>query len=75
MHVLVNQQSAFGPRTGIGHYTHELLRHLRAGARDIRIDVFPHWIFGLFGGGAWLLLRLAELRQLRRMNRALIVTR
>ena len=31
--------------------------------------------YAAVAGGAWLLLRLAELRQLRRMNRALIVTR
>ena len=31
--------------------------------------------YAAIAGGAWLLLRLAELRQLRRMNRALIVTR
>jgi len=31
--------------------------------------------YAAIAGGAWLLLRLAELRQLRKMNRALIVTR
>jgi alpha-1,3-rhamnosyl/mannosyltransferase len=41
MRVIVNQLVALGPRTGIGHYSAELLRCLRQQAGDDRIDAFP----------------------------------
>ena len=45
MRVLVNGLTASGGRTGIGHYTAELLRCLHAQAADTMIDCFPSvWI-------------------------------
>jgi glycosyltransferase involved in cell wall biosynthesis len=45
MRVVVNQLPALGLRTGIGHYTVELLRCLREQAGQDRIDGFPEgWI-------------------------------
>ncbi len=45
MRVLVNGLTASGGRTGIGHYTAELLRCLHAQAVDTVIDCFPSpWI-------------------------------
>ncbi len=45
MRVLVNGLTASGGRTGIGHYTAELLRCLHAQAADTTIDCFPSvWI-------------------------------
>src|SRR2546421_728440 len=41
MRVVVNELSALTQKTGIGHYTSELLRALRARAEDDRIDRFP----------------------------------
>jgi alpha-1,3-rhamnosyl/mannosyltransferase len=41
MRVLVNQMVALGRKTGIGHYTVELLRGLQAQQEDDRIDAFP----------------------------------
>ena len=45
MRVLVNRYAALGARTGVGHYTVELLRELRQLAPG-RIEVTPHdWLF------------------------------
>ena len=41
MRVVVNQLVALGQRTGIGHYTSELLRCLQQQSGDDRIDAFP----------------------------------
>jgi alpha-1,3-rhamnosyl/mannosyltransferase len=41
MRVVVNQQAALGLKTGIGHYTTELLRCLRAQAGDDEIEAYP----------------------------------
>lgn len=46
MRVLINQHVAFGARTGIGHYTRELLRGLRQRGTGEQIDVFPTGILG-----------------------------
>jgi alpha-1,3-rhamnosyl/mannosyltransferase len=45
MRVVVNELAALGRKTGIGHYTVELLRCLRRQAVDDHIDAFPHgWL-------------------------------
>jgi glycosyltransferase involved in cell wall biosynthesis len=45
MRVVVNQLPALGLKTGIGHYTVQLLRCLRAQAGQDRIDGFPEgWV-------------------------------
>src|SRR5262245_20396759 len=45
MRVVVNQLAALGVKTGIGHYTVELLRCLRAQAGTHSIDSFPEgWL-------------------------------
>jgi alpha-1,3-rhamnosyl/mannosyltransferase len=41
MRVVVNQLVTVGRKTGIGHYTGELLRFLRTQALDDQIDTFP----------------------------------
>lgn len=41
MRVVVNQQAALGLKTGIGHYTTELLRCLRAQAGGDEIEAYP----------------------------------
>ncbi len=41
MRVVVNQLVTLGQKTGIGHYTGQLLRGLQAQAPDARIDAFP----------------------------------
>src|SRR5688572_17838472 len=46
MRILVNQHVAFGARTGIGHYTRELLRAFRGLTADDQIDVFPSGLLG-----------------------------
>lgn len=46
MRILINQYAAFGARTGIGHYTRELLRGLHGLAEREQIDVFPRGILG-----------------------------
>lgn len=46
MRVLINQHAAFGARTGIGHYTRELLRALGALSVNDQIDVFPVGLLG-----------------------------
>ncbi|HEV3261587.1 MAG TPA: glycosyltransferase family 1 protein [Gemmataceae bacterium] len=53
MRVVVNQVEALKQKTGIGHYTHQLLRCLRAQAGDDRIDAFPTgWVAGAWKGCA-----------------------
>ncbi|HEV3443694.1 MAG TPA: glycosyltransferase family 1 protein [Gemmataceae bacterium] len=45
MRVVVNQLASLGVKTGIGHYTVELLRCLRQQAGDDQIESFPNgWI-------------------------------
>jgi glycosyltransferase involved in cell wall biosynthesis len=45
MRILVNGLAAAGPMTGIGHYTTQLLRCLRAQAEDAEIYAFPNrWL-------------------------------
>jgi hypothetical protein len=45
MRVVVNQLPALGARTGIGHYTVQLLRCLRAQASTDIIESFPEgWL-------------------------------
>jgi len=46
MRFLINQHAAFGARTGIGHYTRELLRALGELAGTDQIDVFPVGLLG-----------------------------
>jgi alpha-1,3-rhamnosyl/mannosyltransferase len=41
MRVVLNQSTALGARTGVGHYTAELLKSLRALAPMDRLDAFP----------------------------------
>jgi alpha-1,3-rhamnosyl/mannosyltransferase len=46
MRVLVNQLSALSQRTGIGHYTSQLLRCLQANAGMDVVDAFPNqWLW------------------------------
>jgi glycosyltransferase involved in cell wall biosynthesis len=40
--VVINQWSALGQKTGIGHYTSQLLRCLQAQASQEQIDAFPN---------------------------------
>jgi glycosyltransferase involved in cell wall biosynthesis len=45
MRVVVNQLASLGVKTGIGHYTTELLRCLREQAADDQIESFPNgWV-------------------------------
>jgi alpha-1,3-rhamnosyl/mannosyltransferase len=45
MRVIVNQSAIFGRKTGVGHYTAELLRCLHKQAEGDCIDLFPNrWI-------------------------------
>src|SRR5262249_38494790 len=47
MRVVLNQHAAFGPRTGIGHYTGQLLRCLRELTEPGEIDARPGpWLNG-----------------------------
>jgi alpha-1,3-rhamnosyl/mannosyltransferase len=41
MRVVVNQLAGLGQKTGIGHYTAELLRSMRAQSPEDQIEVFP----------------------------------
>ncbi|MSU80505.1 MAG: glycosyltransferase family 1 protein [Gemmataceae bacterium] len=41
MRVILNQSTALGPKTGIGHYTSELLQSLRVIAPTDTFDIFP----------------------------------
>src|ERR1043165_6026869 len=41
MRIIVNQSTALGAKTGIGHYTRELLNALRSIAPDETFDTFP----------------------------------
>lgn len=46
MRVVVNRQCALGRKTGVGHYTCELLRCLRQQSGADRIDPYPHdWMW------------------------------
>src|SRR5262245_57359802 len=46
MRVVINRESAGGLKTGVGHYTGELLRCLREQADEDRIDGYPHaWMW------------------------------
>jgi alpha-1,3-rhamnosyl/mannosyltransferase len=45
MRVIINQLSASGLKTGIGHYTQQLVTHLRRRVGHYQIDCFPRrWI-------------------------------
>jgi alpha-1,3-rhamnosyl/mannosyltransferase len=45
MRVVVSQQAALGLKTGVGHYTHELLRCLRQQAEPHEIEAYPEgWV-------------------------------
>jgi len=53
MRVVVNQVEALKQKTGIGHYTHQLLRCLRAQTGDDQIDAFPTgWVARAWKGCA-----------------------
>lgn len=41
MRVVINQATALGQKAGIGHYTDQLVRHLRALDAPVQIDTFP----------------------------------
>jgi alpha-1,3-rhamnosyl/mannosyltransferase len=41
MRVVINATAAFGPRTGVGHYTVELIRALRR-TRQVDLTIYPH---------------------------------
>jgi alpha-1,3-rhamnosyl/mannosyltransferase len=41
MRVVINATAAFGPRTGVGHYTVELIRALRL-TRQVDLTIYPH---------------------------------
>lgn len=46
MRVVINQWSALGQRTGIGHYTSQLVRCLRTQACPDAVDAFPNtWLW------------------------------
>jgi alpha-1,3-rhamnosyl/mannosyltransferase len=45
MRVIYNQFAGFGPKTGIGHYTAELLAALRSLGEPARVDGFPQGWF------------------------------
>lgn len=45
MRVVVNQLVALSPKTGVGHYTTQLLRCLREQAGTDQIDAFPEGLF------------------------------
>jgi len=45
MRVVINQLSAAGLKTGVGHYTEQLVRHLRRQIGHYQVDCFPRrWI-------------------------------
>jgi alpha-1,3-rhamnosyl/mannosyltransferase len=56
MRVVVNQLAALGRRTGIGHYTAELLRCLRRQTPPGTVQVFPNYLTHC-AREAWLWLR------------------
>ncbi|HXG13417.1 MAG TPA: glycosyltransferase family 1 protein [Gemmataceae bacterium] len=59
MRVVINQIVALGPKTGIGHYTAELLRCLRRQAGADEIDAFPEgWVRRLRETGSHIRARL-----------------
>lgn len=47
MRMIVNRLAAFGLKTGIGHYTNQLLEHLWELAGDDVIDPYPRGLLGL----------------------------
>lgn len=47
MQVIINGLSAFGPRTGVGHYTAQLLRCLRQQMGEHCVTVFPSGWLGV----------------------------
>ncbi len=64
MRVLVNALSAAGARTGIGHYTAELLRCLRAQAAPGEVVRFPGpWLCRARAVAGWAQARLSRGRQ------------
>jgi glycosyltransferase involved in cell wall biosynthesis len=72
MRVVVNQWSAIGHRTGVGHYTRELLRCLREQAGGDRVDAYPRdWLCWAGGHASAAALSVKEFvnrsRLLRRM--------
>lgn len=54
MRVVINATAALGPRTGVGHYTIELINAL-ARTRQVRLILYPHPVLGRLrvwlGGG------------------------
>ena len=61
MRVVINQQAALGRRTGIGHYTAELLRCLRRQTPPGTISVFPgRFLHRVRTAWDWLMRRLAR---------------
>lgn len=54
MRVVINATAALGARTGVGHYTVELIRAL-AGTKQVRLILYPHPVLGRIrmrlGGG------------------------
>jgi alpha-1,3-rhamnosyl/mannosyltransferase len=45
MRVIINQLSTAGSKTGVGHYTEQLIRHLRRQLGEYQVDCFPRrWI-------------------------------
>jgi alpha-1,3-rhamnosyl/mannosyltransferase len=45
MRVIINQLSTAGSKTGVGHYTEQLIRHLRRQLGGYQVDCFPRrWI-------------------------------
>lgn len=54
MRVVINATAALGAKTGVGHYTEELIRAL-ARTRQVRLTLYPHPILGRIrirlGGG------------------------
>ena len=55
MRVVVNATAALGNRTGVGHYTAELIRALEPNSRRVRLTLYPHPVLGRIrmrlGGG------------------------
>jgi alpha-1,3-rhamnosyl/mannosyltransferase len=56
MRVIINQQTALGFRTGVGHYTAQLLESLRRQAGDNEIAAFPDGCLW-WAGKAWSRIR------------------
>lgn len=47
MRVVINQATTLGQKAGIGHYSDQLVRHLRVIAPLVRLDTFPTGLFRL----------------------------